>query len=66
MENSCTAHVNQYNQLTKKLLQVTDEMVNHGFAKASIEVKTVKQKKREVIISAGKEYKYTIPVEELP
>lgn len=56
----------QYELVMAKVNQVVVDSVKHGHFEISVRGQIGKGKRREVIINAGKEYKYTIPVNELP
>lgn len=40
--------------------------LRHGFFGCYVDCKVVKDQKRELVISAGKSHKFTIPEDELP
>jgi len=64
-----TTHSINSNQLEKaeaKVCQLLRKFVAHGFFNLSITGTVVKNGKRAVIISAGEEHKFTIPIEDIP
>ena len=66
MEKISVDSGNQFRQAMSKMDQLVTESIKHGHFKMTVEGQIGKGKRREVIINAGKEYKYTIPVNELP
>jgi len=59
---------NQFDEFSKALEQLTTESLRHGFFNFTVEgkIESGKNKRREVIIRAGKEHKFNIPFEDLP
>jgi hypothetical protein len=48
-----------------RLQELLVEGLEHGFFDARIEIRTVRSQRRELIISAGKSFKFNIPPSEL-
>ncbi len=57
---------NQLEKASSRISQLFKEMVGHGFFRFEVSGSIGKGGKRVVIITAGKDYKYTIPVEDIP
>lgn len=66
MKKSSIVSGNQFQQAKSKMDEVFTELAKHGFFDFSVSGEKIKDKRVEVIISAGKEHKYTIPADELP
>ena len=65
MKRSSIVSSNQFQQAKSKMDEVFTELAKHGFFDFSVSGKKVKDRRVEVIISAGKEHKYTIPADQL-
>lgn len=61
--NSCST---QLEVADARISQLFHELVGHGFFKFEISGSVVKGGKRIVVVTAGKDYKYTIPIEDIP
>ncbi|MCK5034423.1 MAG: hypothetical protein KAS73_00905 [Candidatus Sabulitectum sp.] len=66
IEIGSTPSDNQFEQLMDKLRQVVIALLHHGFFDVGMECEIVKSNRREVIIDAGKKYKFNIPFDEVP
>lgn len=53
------------NMMTYTLNKIISEGLRHGFFDLSVECQIRKEKKREVTIKAGKNYRFVIPESEL-
>jgi hypothetical protein len=56
----------QFRNAVERLIQVIVDGLRHGHFRCSISSGIGKEKKREVVIEAGKSHKFTIPEDELP
>ena len=56
----------QFSEASDRLMQIFREGLRHGHFRCSISSTIGKEKKRELVIEAGKSHKFTIPEEELP
>ena len=68
MEREVENSDNQFEQFSKALKKVAVESVKHGFFTFTVEgkIETSKNKRRQVVIKAGKEYMHNIPFEDIP
>jgi hypothetical protein len=56
----------QFRDAIDRLVQIVLEGLQHGHFRCSISSGIGKEKKRELVIEAGKSHKFTVPEEELP
>jgi hypothetical protein len=56
----------QFREAFDCLNQIALDGLRHGHFRCSISIGIVKEKKRELVIEAGKSHKFTIPEEEIP
>ncbi len=56
----------QFREALDRLMQIFLDGLRHGHFRCSISSGISKEKKRELVIEAGKSHKFTIPEEELP
>lgn len=56
----------QLNDLLAEFQSVVLDGLRHGFAEFTVEIKTVKGGKRQVVLKAGKSHKFTVPRAEIP
>jgi hypothetical protein len=56
----------QFREAFDRLMQIVLDGLRHGHFRCSISSGIGKEKKRELVIEAGKSHKFTIPEEELP
>ena len=56
----------QFREAVACLMQIVVEGLQHGHFRCAIAIGIGKEKKRELVIEAGKSHKFTIPEEELP
>ena len=56
----------QFREALDRLIQIFLDGLRHGHFRCSISSGIRKEKKRELVIEAGKSHKFTIPEEELP
>jgi hypothetical protein len=56
----------QFREALDRLFQIVLDGLRHGHFRCSISSGIGKEKKRELLIEAGKSHKFTIPEEELP
>ncbi len=49
-----------------QLREIIEDGLRHGFFECAVSSVIVKDKKRQLVIRAGKSHKYTIPEDELP
>jgi hypothetical protein len=66
-ETDTDLHVRpQYREAVNRLCQVVLDGLRHGYFRYAISGSMGKGNRRELVIEAGKSYKFTIPEEELP
>jgi len=56
----------EFTKLMEKLRMILIDGIEHGFFNAEISVTTTQQGRRQILISAGKSFKYTIKTDDLP
>ena len=57
---------NQLEKADAKISQLFHEGVAHGFYDFQVSISITKGSKREVVLTGGKGYKFTIPLEDIP
>ena len=55
----------QLGEAMRRLDREVRDGLRHGFFELSVECETVKDRKRRLIIKAGKTHRFTIPLEEI-
>ncbi len=56
----------EFDTIMEELRLILSDGIEHGFFHAEISVTTPRSDRREVLISAGQSFKYTIRTDELP
>lgn len=56
----------EFDKLVQEFRVLLIDGIKHGFFNAEISVTTPQYGRRQVLISAGKSYKYTIRIDDLP
>ena len=56
----------QFREALDRLLQIVRDGLRHGHFRCSITSSIGKDKRRELVIEAGRSHKFNIPEEELP
>jgi hypothetical protein len=56
----------EFDKLMHELRGILIDGIKHGFFNGEISVRTPKSDRREVRVSAGKSYQYTIKMDDLP
>ena len=56
----------EFDRLMRELRVILIDGIKHGFFDGEITVRAPRSDRREVLISVGKSYKYTIKIDDLP
>jgi hypothetical protein len=56
----------QLREVLDQINQIVLEGLSHGYFRATVTSVVGKENRRELVIEAGKSYKFTIPEDELP
>lgn len=56
----------EFDKLMHELRGILIDGIKHGFFDTEISVRAPRSDRRDVLISAGKSYKYTIKIDDLP
>ena len=56
----------EFDRVMDEVRMILRDGIDHGFFSATISVQTVRAGRREVLISAGKSYKFSINDDDLP
>lgn len=65
-DGSCSTPGPQYCDALQRLIEVLTDGMQHGHFGCTVSVKIGKRGKREVLLEAGKSYRFMIPAEEIP
>jgi hypothetical protein len=57
---------NQLEKADAKMKQLFHEMIGHGFFKFEVSGSVIQGGKRVVVVTAGRDFKFTIPKEDIP
>lgn len=60
------ASARDFDMLMDQLRVILIDGIKHGFFDSEISVRALRSDRRDVLISAGKSYKYTIRIDDLP
>ena len=65
MKNKDSINNNQLNEAFKQINALLFDGIQHGFFEYTISSEIVNDKKRKLMIKAGKSYKFTIPADDI-